>query len=260
MSLYAIYIGREAEPNLEIGINTETWGFKRKPREFENLRIRDKVLLGYHAIWEDIWGDRPKGFPRTKEGKFRAKINIIEVEITSPPYEDYATKIWEGDNFPYRFKFKLIKKYDGVIISPENYPTLSEAFRYSSTTYGWVEPVKSVEWINQTEDIAISEENDQEGWVYALSHPKWPNWIKIGCTINEKARLNTYHTSVPDRLHDYVSKIRVNLAYECEQIILVHLRNYCEENRINHSHEWFELSFDADTLSLTADKLGILQI
>lgn len=258
MALYAIYIGKKAEPNLDIGLNNGIWGFKRKPRRFDRLRKGDTVYLCHKAKWLNNWGERPKGYPRTKEGQFRARINIIEVKLTSDPFETDQPKIWNDETYRYRFNFITINKHYSVELSPEQHPSLTEAIRYSATTYGWVESVKSAESLLQREDIPLSEENDQEGWVYALNHPKWPNWTKIGCTIDHKARLNNYHTSVPDRSHDYIWKERAVLAYQSEQKILKYLRNYCDDHHIPHSHEWFELNLDAEKLSSLAHKLGIV--
>lgn len=44
------------------------------------------------------------------------------------------------------------------------------------------------------------------GYVYAISNPAWPGYLKIGCAIDVNDRLNTYQTSSPFRdykLEDY---------------------------------------------------------
>lgn len=36
-----------------------------------------------------------------------------------------------------------------------------------------------------------------EGFIYCLSNPAWPEWVKIGETIDYEGRLKTYQTSSP---------------------------------------------------------------
>ena len=42
----------------------------------------------------------------------------------------------------------------------------------------------------------------QQGFIYIITNPAWPNWCKIGLTINLQKRLNGYNTHAP--LRDYV--------------------------------------------------------
>lgn len=41
-----------------------------------------------------------------------------------------------------------------------------------------------------------------EGYVYVISNPAWPDWVKIGMAIDADDRCNAYQTSSPYR--DYV--------------------------------------------------------
>lgn len=36
-----------------------------------------------------------------------------------------------------------------------------------------------------------------EGFIYCLSNPAWPEWVKVGETIDYESRLKTYQTSSP---------------------------------------------------------------
>ena len=42
----------------------------------------------------------------------------------------------------------------------------------------------------------------KEGYVYVISNPAWPDWVKIGMAIDANDRCNSYQTSSPYR--DYV--------------------------------------------------------
>ena len=169
----------------------------------------------------------------------------------------YHPYLHDDDIYPYRFNFRVIRVLEDFHLHLPNKISLSEALRYSATTKGWLKPINPEDWPIEEEDAVLTSENDQLGWVYSLIHPKWEDWTKIGCTINEQARLQSYHTSVPDRNHEYLSKIRVELAYDSEQRILKSLRETCDKNQTEHSHEWFNIKFEEKTLRELIIDLGI---
>jgi len=39
----------------------------------------------------------------------------------------------------------------------------------------------------------------KEGYVYVITNPAWPDWVKIGMAIDAEDRLNGYQTSSPMR-------------------------------------------------------------
>tara|TARA_B100000963_G_scaffold148339_1_gene129379 strand:- start:853 stop:1365 length:513 start_codon:yes stop_codon:yes gene_type:complete len=39
----------------------------------------------------------------------------------------------------------------------------------------------------------------KEGYVYVLSNPAWPDWVKVGMAIDAEDRCNSYQTSSPFR-------------------------------------------------------------
>ena len=46
--------------------------------------------------------------------------------------------------------------------------------------------------------------NSPEGWLYVLTHPNFPNWVKIGRTRNLGRRLSSYNTGTPNAASHYV--------------------------------------------------------
>ena len=42
----------------------------------------------------------------------------------------------------------------------------------------------------------------KEGYVYVMTNPAWPEWVKVGMAVDAKDRLNSYQTSCPFR--DYM--------------------------------------------------------
>tara|TARA_X000001382_G_scaffold44584_2_gene30138 strand:- start:432 stop:926 length:495 start_codon:yes stop_codon:yes gene_type:complete len=47
----------------------------------------------------------------------------------------------------------------------------------------------------------------KEGYVYAISNPAWPDWIKIGMAIDAEDRLNGYQTSSPMRDYKLIHSV-----------------------------------------------------
>lgn len=85
-----------------------------------------------------------------------------------------------------------------------------------------------------------------EGFVYIITHPSWPEFVKIGCAINPESRLGDYQTYCPRR------------AYSLEHYV------YTTNRRASESHvhqlfanqraagEWFHVPVDAAITALNA--------
>tara|TARA_R110002126_G_scaffold30763_2_gene100101 strand:- start:47 stop:550 length:504 start_codon:yes stop_codon:yes gene_type:complete len=105
-----------------------------------------------------------------------------------------------GKKFYYKNSPKATKKrnirhnpnrmwVDGNYISPEH--PLHKPGRYKS--FG------DAAFSALQKDIKV-----KEGYVYAISNPAWPNWIKIGMAIDAEDRLNGYQTSSPMRDYELI--------------------------------------------------------
>ena len=46
--------------------------------------------------------------------------------------------------------------------------------------------------------------NNPQGWLYVLTHPNFPGWVKIGRTRNLGRRLSSYNTGTPNAENHYV--------------------------------------------------------
>ena len=58
----------------------------------------------------------------------------------------------------------------------------------------------------------------KEGYVYAISNPAWPEWIKIGMAIDAEDRLNGYQTSSPMRDYNLIHYISTQDKGRLERI------------------------------------------
>ncbi len=47
--------------------------------------------------------------------------------------------------------------------------------------------------------MTLPETSDPSGFLYVVTHPKHPGWVKVGQTINTRSRLSSYQTGDPDR-------------------------------------------------------------
>jgi len=47
----------------------------------------------------------------------------------------------------------------------------------------------------------------KEGYVYAISNPAWPEWVKIGKAVDADDRLNGYQTSSPMRDYKLIHSV-----------------------------------------------------
>lgn len=77
-----------------------------------------------------------------------------------------------------------------------------------------------------------------DGFVYLVTHPSWPGYVKIGCAINPHSRLGDYQTYCPRR------------AYKLEHFVYVSERREFEEmmHDVFHSErvsgEWFKVELE----------------
>ena len=62
------------------------------------------------------------------------------------------------------------------------------------------------------------DERVKEGYVYAISNPAWPEWIKIGMAIDAEDRLNGYQTSSPMRDYRLIYSIATQDRGRLERI------------------------------------------
>ena len=47
----------------------------------------------------------------------------------------------------------------------------------------------------------------KEGYVYVITNPAWPDWVKIGMAIDAEDRLNGYQTSSPMRDYELIHSV-----------------------------------------------------
>jgi len=96
-------------------------------------------------------------------------------------------------------------------------------------------------------DLAFGSLNNynqiKEGYVYAITNPAWPDWIKIGKAIDAEDRLGSYQTSSPMRDYKLIHSIYFDdrSAAEKKAHILAALKTTHPWNKHDNG-EWFKLT------------------
>lgn len=93
---------------------------------------------------------------------------------------------------------------------------------------------------------AVQRTDVTDGFVYIITHPAWPDYLKIGCAINPESRLRDYQTYCPHR------------AFVLEHVV------YCSDRREAEakvhalfaahraSGEWFRVPLDEARAALNS--------
>ena len=77
------------------------------------------------------------------------------------------------------------------------------------------------------------------GVIYAITHPKWQGWVKLGMSIITGKSIETrYNTSYPDRGCKLIEEVWVSSRLKAEK----ELHNLAEEKSSKRDHEWFKIS------------------
>ena len=96
------------------------------------------------------------------------------------------------------------------------------------------------------------DEQVKEGYVYAISNPAWPEWIKIGMAIDAQDRLNGYQTSSPMR--DYVLVYDI---YFLDRLAAERKAHKVAERYGKRQGEWFKITREQAILVLAEADLII---
>ena len=83
---------------------------------------------------------------------------------------------------------------------------------------------------------------DRPGFVYVVSNPVWPGWVKIGCAEKPTNRLGGYQTGDPYRRYRLETAVYFPKQLEAERLVHRALRNIAEVTDDPHAGEWFKIS------------------
>ena len=84
------------------------------------------------------------------------------------------------------------------------------------------------------------ENSIESGYLYIISNPAFPEYLKIGITENIKDRLNTYQTSSPHRNYQ-VEYYILHPKYKVAEKKIKEMMHYFSTDSIQKG-EWFRIS------------------
>jgi len=90
--------------------------------------------------------------------------------------------------------------------------------RYIAKTHPLYKPGSYTSFGDAAFTALQKDERVKEGYVYAVSNPAWPEWIKIGMAIDADDRLNGYQTSSPMRDYRLIYSIATQDRGRLERI------------------------------------------
>lgn len=98
----------------------------------------------------------------------------------------------------------------------------------------------SISFIDPVEQIILSTitEDDGSGYIYGIVNEAFPNWVKIGKTIDFEKRLVAYQTYSPYQNYKELCKSRVSNRHIAEGV--AH-RRAADISQVDQSGEWFYL-------------------
>jgi hypothetical protein len=88
----------------------------------------------------------------------------------------------------------------------------------------------------------------KEGYVYVISNPAWPDWVKVGMAIDADDRCSSYQTSSP--LRDYVLHCAISSDDRRKDESKAHKR--LDTVASDRRGEWFKMSVDTAVKYLSA--------
>ena len=86
----------------------------------------------------------------------------------------------------------------------------------------------------------------KSGYLYIITNPAFPGFVKIGVTENIDARLRTYQTADPKRAYKIEFYIAHPDCYEAEKRIKEMMKYFALSQR----NEWYEVSLDVAIVRL----------
>ena len=84
------------------------------------------------------------------------------------------------------------------------------------------------------------EKKKRVGCVYIITNPAWPEWVKIGKSVNSKQRLKGFNTGSP--LRDY--KLEYTLETINEDTVEIKALREAGKVAEDQNSEWFKMSVE----------------
>ena len=129
--------------------------------------------------------------------------------------------------------------------NPKNYPKTNPMRmyvngKYISKSHPLYKPGNYKTFSDAAFDGTYKLDSIKEGYVYAITNPAWPEWVKIGMAVDANDRCNGYQTSSPFR------------DYKVEHVVVTNNRRAAEAEAhklatklaVETRGEWFRLDIE----------------
>ena len=155
-----------------------------------------------------------------------------------------------------------IQEIDGELwyYSPSGYRQRLDTHKKKNTTRMFVDgkyisqshPLHKPGRYKSFNDAAFSSfenlSSTKEGYVYVISNPAWPDWVKVGMAIDADDRCSSYQTSSP--LRDYVLHCAISSDDRRKDESKAH--KVLEKIADSRKGEWFNIPVDTAIKYLSA--------
>lgn len=102
-----------------------------------------------------------------------------------------------------------------------------------------------------------SAKNIKEGFVYAITNPSWPDYVKVGSAIDVYDRLNSYQTSSPKRDYKLETYVFVEDRIEFEKYI--HSKYKCDGEWVKDLNVLNEFKMLKKNFSIEVKKIVVAE-
>ena len=134
-NFYSIYVPTPSARNYEIGKNKDVWGFSKKRGADDPIKKGDIIIF----MFSISLSTNPQTGQANARQFFQGTVEEIRIcEATTDLYFDDQLEIWpikdtttnDVDNYPYRFKIKLLASKSNYIVNDYTTPSaIQEAMR-----------------------------------------------------------------------------------------------------------------------------------
>ena len=137
----------------------------------------------------------------------------------------------------HNIKYKEVSSKAGIRGNPKR---MYVNGKYISRTHPLYKPGKYKTFSDAAFDGTYKLDSIKEGYVYAITNPAWPEWVKIGMAIDADDRCNGYQTSSPLRDYSLEHTVMSNNRRKAEAEAHKAASNIAAEQR----GEWFKINIE----------------
>ena len=149
----------------------------------------------------------------------------------------YKVRGYKMCKYCYNIRYKKTSHKSGIAGNPTR---MYVNGKYISRKHPLYKPGNYKTFSDAAFDGTYKLESIKEGYVYAITNPAWPEWVKIGMAIDAEDRCNGYQTSSPFR------------DYKVEHVVVTNNRRAAEAEAHKLATkiakevrgEWFKLDIE----------------